>query len=123
MYQRRLALVALLLLASTGRTAAQNYAQESLDRYFRLEWQVTRDARGSRVTGFVYNLYHQPTDRVRLRVDALDAAGAVTARSGAWVAGGVPPDNRAWFEVRVPEAPAYRVQVESFDWVGRGGGS
>ena len=120
MRQRLLALVALLLLASAGRTAAQNYAQDSLDRYFRLEWQVTREARGSRLTGFVYNLYHQGTDRVRLRVDVLDAGGAVTGRTGTWVAGGVPPDNRAWFDLRVPEAPAYRVQVESFDWVGRG---
>jgi hypothetical protein len=102
------------------RAPAQNYAQASLDRYFRIEWGVSRDARGSHVDGYVYNLYHQATDRVQLRVDRLDASGAVTGSSGAWVAGGVPPDNRAYFDVRVPEAPAYRVQIVSFDWVGRG---
>jgi hypothetical protein len=103
------------------RAPAQNYAQESHDRYFRIEWQVTRDSRGQHVSGYVYNLYHQGTDRVQLRVDRLDASGAVTGTSGAWVAGGVPADNRAYFDVLVPDAPAYRVQVTSFDWVGRGG--
>jgi hypothetical protein len=104
-----------------GRAPAQNYAQESHDRYFRIEWQVTRDGRGRQhVSGYVYNLYHLGTDRVQLRVDRLDASGAATGTSGAWVAGGVPPDNRAFFDVVVPEAPAYRVQITSFDWFGRG---
>jgi hypothetical protein len=33
-----------------------------------------------------------------------------------WVRG-VPPNNRAFFEVAVPTAAAYRVSVQSFDWV------
>jgi hypothetical protein len=37
------------------------------------------------------------------------------------VLGGVPPGNRTWFSTRVPPAPAYRVEVLSFDWIGRGG--
>ena len=107
-------------LGLAARAPARNYAQESLDRYFRIEWQVTRDGGRPHVTGYVYNLYHLGTTRVRLRIDRLDASGAVTGTSDAWLLGGVPPDNRAYFDVPVPDAPAYRVQVLSFDWFSRG---
>ncbi|HEV8615910.1 MAG TPA: hypothetical protein VGU22_10495 [Methylomirabilota bacterium] len=124
MRKRVAAAVAVLALGFApglaARAPAQNYAQESLDRYFRIEWQVTRDRRGPHVSGYVYNLYQQGTDRVLLRIDRLDASGAVIGTSTAWLLGGVPPDNRAYFDVRVADAPVYRVQVTSFDWVGRG---
>ena len=29
----------------------------------------------------------------------------------------VPPNNRAFFDVALPNAPSYRVSVLSFDWV------
>jgi hypothetical protein len=117
----RLLALALVVLGFATPAPAQNYAQESLDRYFRLEWQVARDARGPRLSGYVYNLYHLNTDRMRLRIDGLDASGAVTGSSTTWLPW-VPAENRAYFDARVPDAPAYRVQVLSFDWVGRGGG-
>ena len=103
-----IAVVAVGLVSGLAvRAPAQNYAQASLDRYFRIVWLVSRDGRGAQhVSGYVYNMYHQATDRVQLRVEQLDASGAVTGSSGAWVAGGVPPDNRAFFDVRVAEAPA-----------------
>ena len=60
-------------------------------------------------------------ERMRLVVEALDGAGKVTASATVWVLGGVPMGGRGYFGASVPEAPAYRVRVLSFDWTGRGG--
>jgi len=37
--------------------------------------------------------------------------------------GGVPSNNRTWFQTRVPQAAKYRVEIVAFDWTGRGGAS
>ena len=114
------ALLAPLLLASTA-LARPNYAPGSLDYYFRLEWQVAPAARGPVLEGFVYNRSGLIADRMRLRIEHLDAAGTVVGSSTTWVLGGVPANNRAWFETLVPPAASYRVEILSFDWLGRGG--
>jgi len=116
-----IALLAPLLLASTG-LAAPNYAPESLERYFRLDWQTAAGPRGTVLSGYVYNKYSLFADRMQLRIDQLDAAGKVVGSTTTWVLGGVPAENRTWFETRVPAASSYRVEVVSFDWLGRGGG-
>jgi hypothetical protein len=114
------ALLAPLLLASTV-LAGPNYAPGSLDHYFRLEWQVTTAARGPMVEGFVYNRSGLIADRMRLRIEHLNAAGSVVGSSTTWVLGTVPSNNRTWFQTPVPPAASYRVEVLSFDWIGRGG--
>jgi hypothetical protein len=116
-----IALLAPLLLASTA-SGRSNYAPGSLDHYFRLEWQVVHSARGPVIEGYVHNTSGLYADRMQLSIEQLDQAGAVIGSTGTWVLGGVPPGNRAWFRTRVPAAPAYRVEILSFDWVGRGGG-
>ena len=116
-----IALLAPLLLASTG-LAASNYAPESLDRYFRLDWQTAPGAHGTVLSGYIYNKTSLFADRMQLRIDQVDAAGTVVGSTTTWVLGGVPGENRAWFEKRVPPAASYRVEVVSFDWLGRGGG-
>jgi hypothetical protein len=56
------------------------------------------------------------TRNVRLRVEALDAAGAVTAAYIGYVNGFITPGSRVYFEVPVEtKAPSYRVSVLSFD--------
>jgi hypothetical protein len=35
--------------------------------------------------------------------------------------GTVPANNRTWFQAPVPVAASYRVEILSFDWLGRGG--
>jgi hypothetical protein len=115
-----IALLMPLLLATTA-VAGPNYAPGSLDHYFRLEWQVTRSPRGPVLDGFVYNTSGLFADRMRLRIEQLDAAGTVVGSTTTWVLGGVPSNNRTWFETRVPEAASYRVEILSFDWIGRGG--
>jgi|SRR5882724_10337808 len=115
-----IALLAPLLLTSVA-LAGPNYAPGSLDYYFSLDWQPASTARGPVVEGFVYNKSGLIADRMRLCIEQLDAAGKVVGVTETWVMGGVPANNRAWFQARVPQAATYRVEILSFDWLGRGG--
>jgi hypothetical protein len=121
----RLALMLAAVVAiAAGSAAAANYAQETLDRYFRLEYEVTQGSTRPVVSGYVYNLNPgTPAERMRLSIEALDGSGNVVATSSTWVLGNVPPGNRAYFSAPVAPAASYRVQVQSFDWGSRGGSS
>jgi hypothetical protein len=117
-----LALAAVVSI-TTESAAAANYAQESLDRYFRIEYQVEPSAAPPVVSGYVYNMHPGlPVDRMQLAIEALDASGKVVGTSSTWILGGVPAGNRGYFSVPVVPATSYRVQVLFFDW-GKGGGS
>ena len=117
-----LVIVLVLLVSAAATASAQIYVPESLDRYFRIESHVERKAKGPVVWGYVYNKTNIHVERMVIKVEALDAAGAVIGSRSEWVHGLVPANDRAYFEVRVAEGAGYRVQVESFDWTGRGGG-
>jgi len=113
-----------LLLASAAPGPAQTiYVPETTDRYFQVEFDVTRNRRGPAVEGYVYNRGRQAAQRVRLQIQRVDAAGSVVGSSTIWVQGDVPMDNRAFFTASVPEAASYRVHVISYDWACQGGGS
>jgi hypothetical protein len=108
---------ALALLASTGpidglARAAELYAPETLDRYFQIEWSRA----GRNVNGYVYNAGNRRAAHMILLVEGLDGSGKAVNKTTTWVRD-VPPNNRAFFEVAVPTAAAYRVSVQSFDWV------
>jgi hypothetical protein len=108
---------AIALLASaapmTGPArAAEIYAPETLDRYFKLEWSRA----GGSVNGYVYNAGNRRAAHMILLVEGLDGSGNTVNKTTTWVRD-VPPNNRAFFEVAVPTAAAYRVSVQSFDWV------
>jgi len=116
-----LALAAVVLIA-TGSALAANYTQETLDRYFRIEYQVEPRAAQPVVSGYVYNLHPGlPADRMQLAIEALDASGKVVGSSSTWVLGGVPIANRGYFSAPVVPAASYRVQVLFLDW-GKCGG-
>ena len=113
-----------LLLASAAPGPAQTiYVPETTDRYFQVEFDVTRNRKGPAVEGYVYNRGHQAAQRVRLQIERVDAAGGVVGSSTIWVLGDVPMDARAFFSASVAEAASYRVQVVSYDWACQGGGS
>ena len=116
------ALLAPLLLLPSLAPAGPNYAPGSLDPYFTIDWKLVPGPRGENIEGFVYNKSNQPTDRMRLSIEALDGAGQIVGRSTTWVLGGVPPNNRTWFTSPAPASRAanYRIEILSFDWVGRG---
>jgi len=105
------------LLASTGpidglARAVELYAPETLDRYFQIEWSRA----GRNVNGYVYNAGNRRAAHMILLVEGLDGSGKAVNKTTTWVRD-VPPNNRAFFEVAVPTAAAYRVWVQSFDWV------
>jgi hypothetical protein len=115
-----IALLAPLLLASTA-LARSTYAPATLDYYFHIDWQPSSTKRGPVVEGYVYNHSGMIADKMRLSIDELDAGGKVTGTTTTWVLGGVPANNRAWFQAPVPAAASYRIEILSFDWVARGG--
>ena len=104
--------------ASSGSAAQSppSYGTYGVESYFKVEWQA--DERGGKplVTGYVTNQWGIATRNVRLRVEALDASGNVTANDVGYVFGYVTPGSRVYFEVPVrAKAPTYRVTVLSFD--------
>ncbi|MGH6690317.1 MAG: FxLYD domain-containing protein [Gammaproteobacteria bacterium] len=101
--------------ASTVR-GAPTYGTYGTDRYFTIEWQPDERHGKPAVSGYVTNEWGLGTRNVRLYVQALDAAGNVTASYIGYVMGGIPPGARVYFEVPVrAKAPSYRVSVLSFD--------
>jgi len=110
----------LALLGAAGSAgaparAAQLVAPETLDRSFRLEWSRS----GKNLRGFVYNTGNRRAARMTLLVEGLDGSGEPVTRTTTWVRD-MPANNRAFFQVAVPTAAAYRVTVQSFDWVEEG---
>jgi hypothetical protein len=117
-----LVLVAVALIVA-GSAESANYAQETLDRYFRIEFEVRAASPRPVISGYIYNVNRGlDADRMQLSFERLDAAGQVIGSSTTWVLGGVPAGNRAYFSARVEPAASYRVQGLSFDWVLRGAG-
>jgi hypothetical protein len=103
--------------------SAQNFGMPGADRYFRLEWQARQSARwGPQVAGYLYNDYGAPATNVRLLVETLDGAGAVTGSTVTLVPGTAPGGGRLYFEQRVPAAAGYRLRVLSWDFVRGGAG-
>ncbi len=73
--------VALLLAGATSGPAQLLYAPETMERYFKVEFEVTRGRTGPAVEGYIYNRANQTAQRVRLQVQRVDAAGAVVGSS------------------------------------------
>ena len=122
MWRRITALTVAALLTGAVGVSAQIYTPESLERYFRLEWEVTRGRKAPGIEGYVYNQAMRTAERVRLQIERLDASAKVVGSSTVWVLGRVRVDGRAYFSASVPDAASYRVQVLEFDWTCGGGG-
>jgi len=86
---------------------------------FRFELEEAQTpTRGRGVEGYVYNNLPWRITNVRLRVETLDATGAVTGESSGWVVGDVNAGGRAYFYVPVSSrATSYRASVRSYDKV------
>ena len=93
-----------------GPAAAQ--VRESPDSAFRLEWSKT----GRKIDGYVYNQTSRYAARMSLLVEGVDASGKVVTATPTWVPD-VPPNNRAYFQVAVPDAPSYRITIVSYNWI------
>ena len=86
--------------------------RESPDPAFRVEWSKE----GRKVNGYVYNQTSRYAARMSLLVEGVDASGKVVAATRTWVPD-VPPNNRAYFQVAVPDAPSYRITIVSYNWI------
>ena len=74
------ALLGLALIASPTVGAPQ-VQTSSEERFFRIDWQIQRTARGApAIAGTVRNGYFYPVQRVQLHVVVLDSAGQVITR-------------------------------------------
>ena len=89
------------------------YGTESL---FTVQWQPDERRGKAVVSGYVTNQWGIGVNNVRMRVEALDSAGGVTATYVGYVFGDLTPGTRAYFEVPLAQKAAnYRVSVLSFD--------
>ena len=120
--RRMLVLLAPLLLVSTV-AARPLYAPESLERFFRLEWDVRPSPAGPLLQGYVYNKTDMVAERMQVSIEQLDAAGTVIGQTTSWVLGTLPAGDRAYFQAHVPAAASYRVTVLSFNWLSKIGGN
>ena len=126
MWLKMLAFSSLLLSASSamaqGPAVLKPLVMEG-DRYFTLQWQAGDTNGRSDVHGVIFNEFGFGARKVRLLVDSLDAAGAVTDQTLVYVPGDLLPGSRYYFETRIP-APAanYRVLVFQYEWIQAGGG-
>jgi hypothetical protein len=112
-----LALGIAVLLSGHSSALAEPYAQDTLIRMFRIEFQAAPTIKAKMVDGYVYNRDLRATGRIVLRIDQVDASGRSAGTTTTWVLGVVASGNRAYFVARVPDASSYRVQVESFEWI------
>ena len=111
------------LTADAGSVFAAIYAQETLDQYFRIEYDVSPASARTTLSGYVYNQrVGYRAEQMLLSIERLDASGNVIETSTTWVLGGVPPGSRAFFSARVEPAASYRIQVLSFEWRAGGAG-
>jgi hypothetical protein len=114
--------LALVLVGIAPAAAQMIFAPDSLQRYFRVEWQPTQNRRGPAIEGYVHNTSYRSAQRVSLQIERVDAAGSVVGSSTLWIPGEIPMTDRVYFSASVPAAASYRVQVLSFDWTCQGGG-
>jgi hypothetical protein len=103
-------------VSSGGSQSTASYGTYGVDSYFKLEWQPDERRGKPIVSGYVTNQWGYAVRNLRLRVEALDAAGGVTATYIGFVTGYVNPGSHVYFEVPVNEKAAqYRVTPLSWD--------
>ena len=83
-----------------------------------VDWAARADGAGqSEITGRAHDEYGQPATDIELRIAMMDATGHEVQSVIRPVRGLVPALGDAYFDVHVPDSPAYRISVASFDFV------
>src|SRR2546429_9561270 len=77
MRRRIVAFTVAALLTGAAGVSAQIYAPQSVERYFRLEWEATRGRKGPAVEGFGYNTGPRNAGAHGLPLHGLDLSGQV----------------------------------------------
>jgi hypothetical protein len=117
---RRKALVMMLLALAallapvTGRAELRPLVT-GWERIMTLKWGPGQYRGNPVVEGYVENISPYDLTGIRILVENLDQAGAVTVQRVAWVPGELRGGGHLFFQVPAAPAPAYRVQVFSYD--------
>ena len=85
------------------------------EQHASIEFQASPRGDGAVVWGYLQTASPYTFHRIRVLVDALDASNQIIAQQVAWVPGTLGWPSRLYFEVAMPPAPGYRVQVFSWD--------
>jgi hypothetical protein len=80
-----------------------SYAPQSLDEWFRTSAEVIQGRRGPQMEGYIYNDYFAGAEQMLVGVEQLSSSGQSGACATVWVAGSIPPRNRAYFVTPAPD--------------------
>jgi hypothetical protein len=111
-------LAALALVPASGCTQARVLSPAGgWQRIFTLEWQA--EQRGDRqvIAGYVTNVSNYQIENVQLLLEGVDGAGQVLDQRVVRVRGDMGGGSRMFFEFPMSSAPAYRVEIFSYDRV------
>jgi hypothetical protein len=103
----------------TDQLSTERQDRGSLDsQFFHVDWAAKAEGAGqTEITGRVHDDYGQPATNVELRIAMVDATGHEVQSVIRPVQGLIPAKGDAYFDVHVPDSSAYRISVESFDFV------
>jgi len=87
------------------------------EQQFTVESQVTLRPDGSVVWGYLGTNSPYTFRQIQILIDAMDSSEQLVAQRLAWVIGTLSWPGRLFFQVPMPAAAAYRVQVFSYDRV------
>src|SRR3989442_14907394 len=87
------------------------------ERYFTMQWQAADDKGLPHGQGGIRNEFGFGARKVRLLVDSLDPAGAVTDQTIVYLPGDLLPGSQHYFDTRVPPPPA-RYRLRGFQYEG-----
>jgi hypothetical protein len=117
--KRKGLVVAVALLFGAGLTAAlsgvgvETAMAEDLKHLLRVDFGTTADWNGqTRITGCIHNDSGRAADHLRLIISRLDAKRHEISRVYSTVDHLLYSDDRAYFDVKVPTSPSYRIDVE-----------
>src|SRR5881628_2230756 len=114
--------IVMSLLGSVASSPAQNFGMSGAEKYFTIDWEPGRYRGRPSVRGYIANHWGLAATNLSLKVEGLDAAGAVTSTTIDRIPGDVAPGSRVYFEVLATPAPSYRLSVMTYTWVEGGGG-
>jgi hypothetical protein len=106
----------LTLTLDTPRASAElKPLMAGWEQYFTVTWEPVQVKGKPVLQGYVSNTSSYDVRNIRILVETLDTAGAMTSQRVAYVPGEMNGATRLFFEVPVAPAPTYRVRVFSYD--------
>src|SRR5499433_3194089 len=104
--------------ATTTTSAAPAIPMSAVtENQLRAEWRSQVLGDRARLTGTVYNTWIMYASDIVLLVDSLDSAGKIVAQTQARLWRTVAPGSDSYFDLTLPAAASYRVQIVGVRWL------